>query len=128
MRAVAKRYRGKVSFYSLWNEPNLENYLLPQLDEDQGRHRGHGRQAPARAVHRRLPVHPRRRPPARKRVLLGETSAISSPRDTLYSALCLNRRGRPYTGAIKLEQGCSKPAMLPIGGLAVHPYNQSALG
>jgi len=28
--AVASRYRGQASFYSLWNEPNLENYLLPQ--------------------------------------------------------------------------------------------------
>ena len=63
-----------------------------------------------------------------KRVLFGETSAISSPRDTLFSALCLNRRGRPYKGAIKAAQGCSKPTKLPIGGLAVHPYNQNALG
>jgi hypothetical protein len=61
-------------------------------------------------------------------VLFGETSAISSPRDTLFSALCLNRRGRPYKGAIKAAQGCSKPSRLPIGGLAVHPYNQDALG
>ena len=126
--AVASRYRGKASFYSLWNEPNLENYLLPQRQKtsagivDMG-----GKQlrelylAGYRAIRAR---DPRRA----KHVLFGETSAISSPRDTLFSALCLNRRGRPYKGAIKAAQGCSKPGKLPIGGLAVHPYNQSARG
>ena len=128
MGAVASRYRGKASFYSLWNEPNLENYLLPQRQKtsagvvDMG-----GKQlrelflAGYRAIRA---LDPRRA----KHVLFGETSAISSPRDTLYSALCLNRRGRPYKGAIKAAQGCSKPGKLPIGGLAVHPYNQNARG
>ncbi|HEX5908939.1 MAG TPA: carboxypeptidase-like regulatory domain-containing protein, partial [Thermoleophilaceae bacterium] len=77
------------------------------------------------AGYRAIKVHDPRRA---MRVLFGETSAISSPRDTLFSALCLNRRGRPYKGAIKAAQGCSKPTKLPIGGLAVHPYNQNALG
>ncbi len=126
--AVAKRFRGKASFYSLWNEPNLENYLLPQRMKtragivDMG-----GKQLRELYIagYRAIRANDRRRA---GRVLFGETSAISSPRDTLFSALCLNRRGRPYTGAIKRLQGCSKPKMLPIGGLAVHPYNQSALG
>ncbi len=128
MGAVAKRFRGKVSLYSLWNEPNLENYLLPQRMKtragvvDMG-----GKQLRQLYIagHRAIRANDRRRA---GKVLFGETSAISSPRDTLFSALCLNRRGRPYTGAIKRLQGCSKPRMLPIGGLAVHPYNQNALG
>ena len=126
--AVATRYRGQASFYSLWNEPNLENYLLPQRQKtsagivDMG-----GKQLRELYVagYRAIRAHDPRRA---KHVLFGETSAISSPRDTLFSALCLNRRGRPYKGAIKIAQGCAKPAKLPIGGLAVHPYNQNALG
>ncbi|MGI8845474.1 MAG: hypothetical protein ACR2HC_04760 [Thermoleophilaceae bacterium] len=62
------------------------------------------------------------------RVLFGETAAISSPMDTLYSALCLTENGKPYRGALKKLQGCSKPKKLPIAGLAIHPYNKDAVG
>ena len=127
-RAVAARYRGKVNTYSLWNEPNLEHYLYPQRKRtsygtvDLG-----GKQlrelwtAGYRGI---TSADPR----ARRRVLFGETAAISSPVDTLYSALCLNEKGKPYTGRLKKAQGCSKPKALPIGGLAVHPYNKDAAG
>ncbi len=126
--AAARHYKGRVAFYSIWNEPNLENYLYPQSQKTKS---GTVDFAAKRfrelwiAGHRSIA---RVEPKMGKRVLFGETAAISSPRDTLYSALCLNRRGRPYTGAMKRLQGCSKPAKLPIAGLAVHPYNQSALG
>ncbi len=126
--AVAKRFKGQASYYSIWNEPNLENYLLPQrMKTSAGIVDMGGKQLRQLYIagYRAIRKHDRRRS---KRVLFGETSAISSPRDTLYSALCLNRRGRPYKGAIKRLQGCSKPGKLPIGGLALHPYNQSALG
>lgn len=32
MSAVARHFRGRVRFYSLWNEPNLTGYLDPQRD------------------------------------------------------------------------------------------------
>jgi Cellulase (glycosyl hydrolase family 5) len=126
--AVAKRYKGRVAFYSIWNEPNLENYLFPQTQKTKA-----GRIDLAAKTFRALWVAGYRAirnadRPMRNRVLFGETAAISSPRDTLYSALCLNRRGRPYKGPIKKAQGCSKPSKLPIAGLSLHPYNQSALG
>ena len=126
--AVAKRFRGHAAFYSLWNEPNLENYLLPQRTKTKaGVVDSGGKQLRELFIagHRAIRANDPRRA---RRVLFGETSAISSPRDTLFSALCLNRRGRPYKGAIKAAQGCAKPGMLPIGGLAVHPYNQNAMG
>ncbi len=127
-RAVATRYRGRVDYYSLWNEPNLEHYLYPQHKRtpygtvDLG-----GKQlrelwtSGYRGVTRADPA-------VRRRVLFGETAAISSPVDTLYSALCLNQNGKPYTGRLKKAQGCSNPKALPIGGLAVHPYNKDAAG
>ncbi|MGI8749312.1 MAG: hypothetical protein ACR2J6_01975 [Thermoleophilaceae bacterium] len=125
---MARRYKGRVAFYSIWNEPNLENYLYPQSQKTRS-----GTVDFAAKRFRELWLGGYRsisrvEPRMGKRVLFGETSAISSPRDTLYAALCLNRRGRPYRGAMKRLQGCSKPGKLPIAGLAVHPYNQSALG
>ena len=64
----------------------------------------------------------------RNRVLFGETAAISSPLDTLFAALCLNEEGRPFRGARRQRQGCSRPHKLPIGGVAIHPYNNHASG
>lgn len=128
VQAAAARYRGKVAYYSIYNEPNLENFLYPQTQKTRA-----GRVDLGGKLYRQLWISGyqgirRRDPGARGRVLFGETAAISSPRDTLFSALCLNRRGRPYRGKIKAAQGCSKSGRLPIAGLAVHPYNSSALG
>ncbi len=126
--AVGSRYRGQVAYYSMWNEPNLEHYLYPQYQRTKfGTIDLGGKQlrelwtAGYRGVTSADPA-------ARRHVLFGETSAISSPMDTLYSALCLNQNGKPYTGRMKKAQGCSKPKALPIGGLAVHPYNKDATG
>lgn len=127
-QAVATRYRGKVDTYSLWNEPNLEHYLYPQFKRT-----SYGTIDLGGKMLRELWIGGYRGlkagdPRARRHVLFGETAAISSPVDTLYSALCLNENGRPYTGRIKKAQGCSKPKPLPIAGLAVHPYNKDASG
>ena len=63
------------------------------------------------------------------KVLFGETAAISSPMDTLYAALCLNQSGKALQdGPREALMGCNKPSKLPIGGLAVHPYNKDAVG
>ena len=99
--AVAKRYRGQVSLYSIWNEPNLEHYLYPQ--------KGRGSRGPVDVAAKRYRSlwyagyrAIRRHDPARRnKVLFGETAAISSPLDTLYAALCLNEQGRPFTGSLQ---------------------------
>lgn len=128
VKAVALRYRGRVDLYSLWNEPNLEHYLLPQerttrsgvVDVGAKRYRSlwlHGWRAIARYD-----------PRMRGKVLFGETAAISSPVDTLRAALCLDPEGRPFRGRMRSLQGCSKPRKLPIGGFAHHPYGQFASG
>jgi hypothetical protein len=135
-KAVALRYGsrargphgGAVKRYSIWNEPNLEHYLYPQLrrtrfgtvDVAAKRYRSLWFRA-----HRAIARYDR---PARGRVLFGETAAISSPLDTLYAALCLDPEGRPFRGRLRRLQGCARPRKLPIGGLAVHPYNKDANG
>ena len=134
--AVARRYGthaagphgGTVSFYSMWNEPNLEHYLHPQVE-------GRRRQGVDFAAKRyRLLWYEGWKgiaasdPPMRNRVLFGETAAISSPLDTLFAALCLNPEGRPFRAAQRRRQGCDRPRKLPIGGVAIHPYNNHASG
>jgi len=128
VKAVARRYAGRVSLYSLWNEPNLEHYLFPQLkrtrfgvvDVAAKRYRSlwlRGWRAIARYD-----------PPMRNKVLFGETAAISSPVDTLRAALCLDPDGRPFRGRMRALQGCQQPRRLPVGGFAHHPYGQFASG
>ena len=135
-RAVAQRYGskgpsaygGSVVLYSLWNEPNLEHYLFPQVE---GR-----RRAPIDVAARRYrqlwyegwKAITAADQAMRNRVLFGETAAISSPIDTLYGALCLDPDGRPFRGRLRRAQGCSRPRTLPIGGIAIHPYNNHAAG
>ena len=135
-KAVALRYGsdapaphgGAVQRYSIWNEPNLEHYLYPQqqrtrfgtVDVAAKRYRSLWLQA-----WKGIAKYDR---PNRGRVLFGETAAISSPVDTLYAALCLNPAGRPFKGRLRRLQGCVRPRKLPIGGVAVHPYNKDATG
>ena len=128
-QATATRYKGQVEYYSLWNEPNLEHYLYPQWSRagrstiDLG---GKMLRELWTSGYRGIT---RADPAVKDKVLFGETAAISSPMDTLYAALCLNQSGRPYKpGRTRRLMGCNKPSKLPIGGLAVHPYNKDAVG
>jgi hypothetical protein len=128
--AVAKRYRGKVDYYSIWNEPNLGRpWFTPRF-----RRTRHGRVDVAGATYRKLfqagqRAIARYNPARRNRVLFGETAAIASPLPMLRAALCLNPSGRPFRGRLKALQGCSgRVEKLNIGGFAVHPWNFAGLG
>ena len=136
VRAVVRRYGsratgpygGQVALWSLFNEPNLEHYLLPQTKRTR-----FGIVDLAARRYRELWIAgwreiARHDPPSRNRVLFGDTAAISSPMDTLYAALCLDERGRPFAGRLRRLQGCARVRRLPIAGLALHPYNNFALG
>lgn len=122
-------YGGQVALWSLWNEPNLEHYLWPQLQRTR-----HGIVDLAAARYRKLWLAGWKAiatydPPSRTKVLFGETAAISSPMDTLYAALCLDEQGDPFKGRLRTLQGCGgKVQRLPIAGLALHPYNNYAIG
>jgi len=128
VEAVARRYAGRVSLYSLYNEPNLEHYLFPQA-----RRTRFGMVDVAAKRYRSLWLHgwraiARHDPPMRNKVLFGETAAISSPVDTLRAALCLDPEGLPFRGRMRALQGCKQPRRLPVGGFAHHPYGQFASG
>jgi hypothetical protein len=124
--AVAKRYRGKVAYYSIWNEPNIgQTWLTPRFQRTRS-----GRVDVAGAIYRKLfqagyKSIARHDGARRNRVLFGETAAIGSPLPMLYAALCLDPKGRPFTGRLRALHGCSgRVSRLNIGGVAVHPYNQ----
>jgi len=137
VKAAVQRYgitargphRGQVALWSLWNEPNLEHYIWPQLQRTR-----HGIVDLAAARYRALwlagwKAIAKYDPPSRTKVLFGETAAISSPMDTLYAALCLDEEGNPFKGRLRVLQGCAgKVQRLPIAGLALHPYNNYAIG
>ena len=106
--AVAKRYRGKVDYYSIWNEPNIGKvWLTPRFQRTR-----YGRVDVAGAIYRKLFQAGQRAiarydPARRNRVPFGETAAIASPLPMLRAALCLNARGRPFRGRRKSLHGCS---------------------
>ena len=128
--AAVKRYRGKVAYYSIWNEPNIgKTWLTPRLQRTR-----FGTVDVAGAIYRKLfqagyqaiARHDRAR---RNRVLFGETAAIGAPLPMLRAALCLDPAGRPFKGRLKALQGCSgRVARLNIGGVAIHPYNFGGYG
>lgn len=127
--AAARRWRGQVRMWSIWNEPNLSSWLKP-------RHRRtrHGRIHCSGRMYRKLWLAGWRAiakndPRRRRSVLFGETAATHEPVRLLRAALCLDARGRPFRGKRRRGQGCSRrPRKLPIGGIAHHPYNQAATG
>lgn len=121
-------YGGQVALWSLWNEPNLEHYIWPQTQRTR-----HGVVDLGAARYRKMWIAGQRMiarydPAARNKVLFGETAAISSPVDTLYAALCLDQRGQPFKGRLRALHGCTSAKRLPIAGLALHPYNNFAVG
>lgn len=128
--AAAKRYRGSVDYYSIWNEPNIgKTWLTPRYQRTR-----HGRVDVAGAIYRKLfqagqAAIAKYDPARRNRVLFGETAAIGAPLPMLRAALCLNPQGRPFTGRLRALHGCSgRVRRLNIGGFAVHPYNQGGYG
>ena len=128
-QAVAKRYRGKVDYYSIYNEPNLDVWLRPQQKRP-----AVGRVQTDGAMYRKLWIAgynaiARFDPGRRNRVLFGETAAIGEPLPLMQAALCLDVEGRPFTGAQRKAHGCTgRLRKLNIGGFAIHPYNFGGFG
>jgi hypothetical protein len=128
--AVAKRYRGRVDYYALGNEFNLnKTWLTPRFARS-----GRTKYDYAAAVYRKMFQAGYKSIAAndgarRNRVLFGETAAIASPLPFLRAALCIDGKGKPFKGKLRRLQGCTgKVARLNIGGFAIHPYNQGGNG
>jgi hypothetical protein len=112
MTAVGRRFGSRVSYWSIWNEPNHPQFLGPQYR----RGKPYSPRLYRRlflAAHQALDATGNRR----DRVLMGETaprgnSNVVFPLRFLRGALCLDSRYRK-------RRGCSR---LPADGYAHHPY------
>ena len=137
--AVAKRYSGtfpgvaKVRRFSIWNEPNLNSWISPQIIKARGKKVSVGAKiyrdlvyAGTRALRANGHSH--------DQILLGETAPIGqgSSRTTpvlFYQTLfCINSKGRRLGGVIGKNAGCKKRMRrLDVNGVAHHPYTKRAV-
>jgi hypothetical protein len=115
VRAVATRYGDRVNLWSVWNEPNQPQFLLPQY---RNRRVVSGRQYRKlyRAAERALHGVPGG---AADTVLFGETSPagnvrVATPLAFMRQALCLSARWRK-------ARGCGR---LRVDGYAHHAYTK----
>lgn len=114
-QAVAAHYKGRISLWSIWNEPNHPDFLRPQFF----------RGKPASGVwYRKLFIAGRkglqRGGIANPRVLMGETAPVGTsnvvaPVVFLNTALCVDKR------SIRTGRACKR---LPAYGYAHHAYTR----
>jgi hypothetical protein len=146
VRAVGKRFNGRyrdenrdririprVSFWSLWNEPNQAGWLAPQWA---------GSTPESPKMFRRLHHSGRAALDAtghsRDVILLGETAPLGSsnrgsrspirPKRFLREVFCVNATGQRYRGASARRRGCSdfdKRGPLRATGFGHHPYTKN---
>jgi hypothetical protein len=112
MTAVGRRYGDRVSYWSVWNEPNHPDFLAPQYVH------GHPYSPRLyRQLFRAALAGLRASGNARDRVLMGETaprgnSHVVAPLAFLRGSLCLTR-------SYHRRRGCGS---LDVDGWAQHPY------
>jgi hypothetical protein len=95
---VARHFRGRVAAYSVWNEPNLKDYLYPQIVG----HHAVGHIMYARLV--RVGYRAVKRADPRAKVLIGETAPSNLP------LRFIERAARALPGGLRAD------------GWAQHPY------
>lgn len=148
--AVGKRYNGgyrdenqskgilpRVSFWSLWNEPNQAGWLSPQWDKVKGK-----RILVSPMLYRKLYQQGYKgllktgHGIGTDTVLLGETAPLGSTKTTsksppypsqfLRELACIKQDGSKYTGSSAKVRGCNSfgPA-LQASGFAHHPYTKN---
>ena len=99
---VARHFRGRVAAYSVWNEPNLVNYLAPQIVGRKPHRRAVGHILYARLV--RAGYRAVKRADPRAKVLIGETAPSNLP------LRFIERAARALPGGLRAD------------GWAQHPY------
>jgi hypothetical protein len=122
--AVARRYSGgfrglpAVHHFSIWNEPNHQQFLKPSSESPR--------------IYRALvtAAMPRLRAEAAEdsKVLVGETAPVGRPGTVmgpirfLRRWLCLDAAFRPLAGAAEAREGCTGYRGVVADGFAHHPY------
>ena len=107
--AVAKRYAGRVDYYSIGNEFNLgKNWLTPRFKRS-----GRTKYDFGAAVYRKMWIAGHRAiarfdPSRRNRVLFAETAAVASPVPFIRNALCIDDKGRALRGKLRAAPGLQR--------------------
>jgi hypothetical protein len=142
--AVGKRYSGtfkdangntisKVSRFSIWNEPDLNSWIAPQIIKVRGQKVSVGAKIYRDLVYagtKGLRANGHRG----DQILLGETAPIgqgsirTAPAVFYQTLFCVNSRGRKLGGVVGKNAGCKKRmAKLDVNGVAHHPYTKRAV-
>jgi hypothetical protein len=142
--AVAKRYSGtfkdsfgntipKVRRFSIWNEPNLNSWIAPQIIKVRGQ-----KVSVAAKIYRDLVYAGTKALRANghrsDQILLGETAPVgqgsvrTAPAVFYQTLFCVNSKGRKLRGTVAKQAGCKKrPKKLDVNGVAHHPYGKRAV-
>lgn len=115
--AAAKRFGGTNVMWSIWNEPNLPRFLLPQIA---------GGKRVAGQLYRELFIAGRdgiRSSQANAKVLFGETAPVGGANDARTLPLAFLRDALCVSTKYKFDKKCG--TKLTIDGLAHHPYQFS---
>src|SRR5947209_3969550 len=119
-----------VRLWSIWNEPNLPVFLLPQRSSTKARYPV----SPTlyrnlyRAAHNGLAASGH----GSDTILLGELLPVGKSSHTTRSSIrpleflrelaCVDKHYRPFRGTAAKERGCKGFKALPLSGIAYHPY------
>jgi hypothetical protein len=119
-----------VKLWSIWNEPNLPVFLLPQRSST----KSHYPVSPTlyRSLYRAAYGGLAASGHGKDTILLGEllpvgksshtTRSSIRPLDFLREVACVDRRYHAFTGNNAKERGCKGYKPLPLSGIAYHPY------
>ncbi len=113
----------RVNFFSVWNEPNLGNWLAPQYKNGRPYAPHHYRRL-LKAAKAGLSASGHRK----DAFLIGELLPYGAARNRirplkfLREMACVNGRFRPFRGKAARKRGCDNFRALPGSGFAYHPY------
>ncbi len=142
--AVAKRYNGafpavdgsiipKVRRFSIWNEPNLNSWISPQIQKFRGQKVSVGAQIYRDLVYAGTKAI-RSNGGRSDKILLGETAPIgqgssrTAPAVFYQTLFCVNSKGKKLRGTVAKNAGCKKRMKkLDVNGVAHHPYTKGAV-
>jgi hypothetical protein len=124
----------RVSLWSVWNEPNLPRFLLPQRDSRGRPISPHLYRRLYLAAHEALSATGH----GDDTILMGELLPVGKagrserssvrPLEFVRELACVDSRLRSYRGSAARTRGCDDYSALPGTGLAIHPYTSGTFG
>lgn len=124
----------RVSLWSVWNEPNLPRFLLPQRDSRGRPVSPHLYRGLYLAAHEALSATGH----GDDTILMGELLPVGKagrserssvrPLEFIRELACVDSRLRSYRGSAATRRNCDDFRALPGTGMAVHPYTSGTFG